>query len=177
MKWYDIKPKFKPDQSVFVVFYDKKNNYHKSYISYIPVNYAIVDGEEFIFHQRLYRLSLVNIKRDDWNWEESYLFETEEEAKENAIFHKIALTDNQWFQIIGNRKKENGLEDCELQPCCNNISLIRNKLLEIKKNKGILEVDRKIFQKYLLNHEPISNLKQTLLFKEVLEPLNLIWQE
>ncbi len=84
----------------------------------------------------------------------------------------VTLTEEEWTAAIGDRDR-GGLDTCELQRCCGNISDIRDALIACREHGGMTEPEREAFQELLNNHEPV--LKNRANLAAIFRQLNVKW--
>ena len=126
-----------------------------------------------------YRLSILNIGNGSVssNWSRNEFFLSYEEAKANAVEYKVDATKDEWFSAIGltgevGEERIDYDENCELMPCCSNISEIRNLLYDICITGKITGVGRIGLINALNNHEPPDN---KVVLDKILAQLNIEW--
>ena len=102
------------------------------------------------------------------------IFTKESEAKDRSLFINIDIDKVEWDEAVGDRENEETIEECELSPCCSQISEIRDILLKCKKYGGLtrLEIENaEWIEKVLLEHNQDKE-RSPLLYK-ILEQLGL----
>lgn len=138
-----------------------------------------IDGKLHI-HPTDYQLSLINLSRDGVSngWKANEFFLSYEEAKTNAVEYNIVATPEEWFRSIG----LNGSEDedrtqyddeCELAPCCANISAIRDILYDVCLTGKINGVTRNSIIQLMEGHEPMTNSYPNL--TKILSQMKVTW--
>ena len=103
------------------------------------------------------------------------IFDKESEAKKMALFVKVDMSSKEWDEAVGDRENEETIEECELLPCCSQISEIRDILLKCKKYGGLtkLEIDNITWIEGVLTEHNKDKENSPLLYR-ILEQLGVI---
>ncbi len=106
------------------------------------------------------------------------IFEKESEAKSMSSFIKVSISEQDWDNAIGNRENEETIEECELSPCCFQISEVRDILLRCKKHGGLtkLEIGNISWIESALTENNNNKEKSPLLYN-ILEHLGVVRNE
>jgi hypothetical protein len=107
------------------------------------------------------------------------MYETKEAAEKDAKFTKVNFSEDDWFAAIGLKEGMDRLEydeECELPPCCANISDIRNALEEVRSNKGLIERHRCELQDLLNQHPERPTRKQAPKLYRILDTIGVNWK-
>ena len=128
-----------------------------------------------------YRLSIMNIGRGSFDdgWKRDEFFLSYEEAKAMAVEYTADLEPEEWFKAIGLNGADNEDriaydDECELTPCCSNISDIRDILYNICVSGKINGVTRLALIALLNAHEPPH---ENAILNKILAQLDLTWKE
>jgi hypothetical protein len=173
---FDTTPDFMPDTEAYAICGPDK--YEKVEISALYCWVAPHQGEWLaapikVRINKFIMSSYFKDKADDiGRMSLNRLVKTEEEAKRLTQFHKVELTDEQWYQAIGDRDEDESLEDCELSDCCSTISEIRTLLITCKENKGLIVWETEILQSLLSDH---SSYEQTQILDKIFKQLDVDW--
>jgi hypothetical protein len=84
------------------------------------------------------------------------VFALEKEALEATKFYPVKATGRQWMKAIGLKKgakRSDYDDDCELQPCCANVSSIRDMLALCMEDGGLIARDVNRLGEMLTWHE------------------------
>ena len=144
-----IIPKFRIGQAIYV---PQKNKPVKAtiiaYDAAIHKEHGKLLGEIFGYHIQ----KSVSVRRgDDSDFTnvicEADFYDDREKAREASKFLETKLGEEEWRIAIGDRDEEDEnspyrLENCNLPPCCGNISEARNILLYCKRNGGLIVHNR-----------------------------------
>jgi hypothetical protein len=78
-----------------------------------------------------------------------YLFKDKKKAVKLSKFRSVSVSDDKWDKAIGERGNEKLMEVCELQPCCSNVSCVRDMLIRCKEKKGLTGLETSWLQGYV----------------------------
>ena len=102
-------------------------------------------------------------------------YDDQKKAQEASKFLEVTLDEEAWRIAVGDRKVKDekspyNLENCNLPPCCANISEARDILLYCKRNGGLIvhdreELRRNIFHGHDLRYDAQSPIAQ--IFKQL----------
>lgn len=151
----DYAPKFQIGQ---IVYFISETGYYQDTIRSIILE--SVPGEDGNYRLACigYTLSKYPLFGDETGvTRPQQLISDEEEVKHLTNFTPVVLTAQEWQTAIGEQEDESD-EDSELGVCCEVIDEVRDILLGIKKNHGLIERDRLILKNHATNHpiEPES---------------------
>ena len=171
------KPKFKPNQTVYVINTDRK--IYKTKIRLVKCNYISIENEDYFSFTGIYEVNDFLRRANGFGTlEEKYIFASEKQAVKNTLWIEVDFPDNDWMQAIGLRSEEDNkynipfldISDSDLGVCCAVISDIRDILYKIWEEKGILELDRLILQSLVKRHGGFTfddNQSITPIFKKM----------
>jgi hypothetical protein len=116
------------------------------------------EGEQYVLTPTDYVLNTINLDKEGLNsgWKASQFFLSYDEAKAQAVEYLVDASQTEWFKAIGLNQDSDRLyydENCELAPCCNTISNIRNILFDVCKEGCITGVARLELIELLESHE------------------------
>lgn len=114
----------------------------------------------------------------DCSFTQNELYKTKKSAQKAARFIPIEFSDDDWYKAIGLKKGVDRIdyaEDCDLQPCCANISAIRDSLNFCRQNKGLIFREKKRLQRILDNsgHNLPTDCKKLL---DILNAIGVEWK-
>ena len=150
------KPRFAIGQTIYV---PQKNAVVSSpilgYDARIGQEYGKLLGEITGYHIQ----NFVSVRRGDDSDFTSVIragdfYEDQKKAQDASRFLEVVLDEEAWRIAVGDRDVQDedspySLENCNLPPCCANISEARDILLYCKRNSGLIVHDRDEMARYL----------------------------
>jgi len=130
----------------------KKDNYSASTLCGYNAKLRKYEGEVVAFVRSI-DLMAMNLK-DDGSFPLNEVFSTEEEVKAATEFFPVTfITSDDWEKAIGsNREGGVNTNDCELKPCCGNISSLGEYLYTCYSRSGLIKLDRDYVATLVLGH-------------------------
>ncbi len=112
-----------------------------------------------------------------FSFKQHELYRNKGVATRNAKFTPIIFTDDEWYTAIGLKKGVKRIyynEDCDLGPCCGQISDIRDALDVVRKNGGVTARGRRELQSLLNGHEPVTSAIKLF---DILKTIGVVWED
>lgn len=172
LKWfYNKAPRFSPGDEVWIA----SNPVYWTSIRTIPVSLVNVDDENYLAWFGYYETDKVTTSMlpsvNPFEINDMYVFSTAKEAVTASKWTPIKFSDDEWLRLIGDRDIEDSIEEAELSPCCAEISDIRDMLFNVKRRKGVMEIDREMLINSIKNHGDFK-VSQDSLLANLLKQLN-----
>ena len=141
-------------EEVYCIMSRKKtvNPYTNSYVTSYNTEVGKVDGKYIGF---LRTVNLCHWHPETYHFLIWEVFKTQQEVKDaTTFFDVVGISDDEWEKAIGTEelRLKGEIKDCELSPCCGNISDARDYLFTCKENKGLIALDRDHLKKNLEGH-------------------------
>ena len=114
----------------------------------------------------------------DCTFTQDELYASEKDAEKDATFIPVEFSEDDWFKSIGLKDEVNRIEyyqECDLSPCCANISEIRDTLDRVRINKGLIARERTLLQEQLNGHDAIKPSNAPKLF-DILGTIGVTWK-
>lgn len=163
------------------VYFRETKKIQKDYVrSYLTEMFHVAEENKNYLIFKAYTLQSVNSSNLIGEWYPEDVFTTEEETKRQTVFTEMKFSEKEWLTAIGLNKLSEGMhgfvtDDCELEPCCNTISEIREILHTACKNDGLIHQEIERLKDCLTKHE--VDIAQMPTLDKILKSIGLEWDK